>query len=186
MAHRTISDQDFLDIALDLFRTYGFEGVSIKRLADAAGLEKASLYHRYPGGKDEIVMAVATEAAGWFQKNVFDPLAGPGPAKRRILQVSENLRSFYANGTKACICDVLSIPGASEELRAALRVTTEAWITAFAGICRESGLSPSAARSRAEEAILRIEGALVLSRVLGDNASFERVLKQLPELLTAA
>ena len=44
MAHRTISNELFLAIALDLFRTYGFEGVSLKQLADATGLEKASLY----------------------------------------------------------------------------------------------------------------------------------------------
>jgi TetR/AcrR family transcriptional repressor of lmrAB and yxaGH operons len=59
MAHRLISDEDFLATALDLFRTYGFEGVSLKQLADATGLEKASLYYRFPGGKDAIAMAIA-------------------------------------------------------------------------------------------------------------------------------
>ena len=67
MAYRTLSDEDFLAKALDLFRDYGFEGVSLKQLADATGLEKASLYYRYPGGKDEIVMAVAKD---WL-RNAF-------------------------------------------------------------------------------------------------------------------
>jgi TetR/AcrR family transcriptional repressor of lmrAB and yxaGH operons len=48
MAHRIVSDEVFLATVLDLFRTFGFEGVSLKRLADATGLEKASLYFRYP------------------------------------------------------------------------------------------------------------------------------------------
>ncbi len=39
---------------------------------------------------------------------------------------------------------------------------------------------------KAEEAIARIEGSLILARVLGDSAAFERVLKLLPDLLTAA
>ena len=78
MAHRIISDEVFLATALDLFRTYGFEGVSLKRLADATGLEKASLYYRYPAGKDEIAMAVAKDVVAWFQANVFDPLSGTG------------------------------------------------------------------------------------------------------------
>jgi TetR/AcrR family transcriptional repressor of lmrAB and yxaGH operons len=186
MAHRTISDQDFLGIALELFRTYGFEGVSLKRLADATGLEKASLYHRYPGGKDEIVMAVATDVVGWFQKNVFGPLIGPGASKKRVVQICENLRGFYANGTKSCITDVLSIPGGTPELKAAIKAAMEAWIAAFAGVCRESGLTPAAARYRAEECILRFEGSLIVSRVLGDTSSFERILKQLPDLLTQA
>src|SRR5215469_6319751 len=102
MAHRTISDEEFLAISLDLFRTYGFEGVSLKQLADATGLEKASLYYRYPGGKDEIVMAVAKEVVSWLQKNVFEPLAGAGSTRKRVAFVVERLREFYSDGTKSC------------------------------------------------------------------------------------
>jgi AcrR family transcriptional regulator len=186
MAHRTISDEEFLATALDLFRTYGFEGVSLKQLADATRLEKASLYYRYPGGKEEIVMAVAGNVVAWFQANVFDPLAGSGSVRRRLAFVIERLREFYAGGAKPCITDVLSIPGASPALKAALKGAMQAWIHAFAEIAKESGLSPALARARAEEAVVRIEGALVVARVLADNAPFERVLKLLPELLTVA
>jgi TetR/AcrR family transcriptional repressor of lmrAB and yxaGH operons len=57
-------------------------------------------------------------------------------------------------------------------------------MSAFAQIAKESGHSSSAARSKAEEAIVRLEGSLILGRVLGDTAYFERVLKGLPDLLT--
>jgi TetR/AcrR family transcriptional regulator, lmrAB and yxaGH operons repressor len=159
--------------------------VSIKQLADATGLEKASLYYRYPGGKDEIVMAVAADVVGWLEKNVFDPLAGAGSARKRLGSVVERLREFYAGGTKACLMDMLSIPGGSAELRNALKATMQTWISAFAEVAKESGLSPAMARLRAEEAIVRIEGSLVLGRVLGDTSAFERILRSLPELLTA-
>jgi TetR/AcrR family transcriptional regulator, lmrAB and yxaGH operons repressor len=186
MAHRTVSDEEIVAKALDLFRTYGFEGVSLKRLADATGLEKASLYYRYPGGKDEIVMAVAKDVAAWFQKKVLEPLAGLGSPRKRVAFVAERLREFYLNGTKSCITDVLSIPGGSDELKTALKGAMQAWINAFTDVAKESGLSPMIASARAEEAIVRIEGSLVVARVLGDNSTFERVLKQLPELLTVA
>jgi TetR/AcrR family transcriptional regulator, lmrAB and yxaGH operons repressor len=183
MAHRTITDEAFLRIALELFRTYGFEGVSLKQLADATGLEKASLYYRYPGGKDEIVMAVATDVVAWFQAHIFDPLNGSGPRKRRVAAVVESLREFYGGGTKACITDVLSIPGGTPELKAGLKAAMQAWIAAFANVAKESGMTAAAARARAEEAIVRFEGSLVVARVLGDVAPFERVLKLLPEML---
>ncbi len=186
MARRIVSDEEILAVSLDLFRTYGFEGVSLKQLADATGLEKASLYYRYPGGKDEIVMAVATEVVSWFQKNVFEPLAGAGSTRKRVAFVVERLREFYLGGTKSCITDVLSIPGGSDELKSALKGAMQAWIHAFTEVAKQSGLSPSTARLRAEEAIVRFEGSLIVTRVLGDNSSFERVLKLLPELLTAA
>jgi len=184
MAHRIVSDDIFLATALNLFRTFGFEGVSLKHLADATGLEKASLYYRYPGGKDEIAMAIAKDVISWFQGNVFAPLAGSGTTRRRVSFVAERLREFYSGGSKACLMDVLSIPGGSEELQLALKGAMQAWISAFTQVARESGLAPAAARSRAEEAIIRIEGSLVLARVLGDTKGFERVLKLLPDLLT--
>jgi len=186
MAHRIVSDDVFLATALDLFRTHGFEGVSLKRLADATGLEKASLYYRYPGGKDEIAMAIAADVVAWFQANIFDPLAGNGTPRKRVALVAERLRQFYSGGSKACLMDVLSIPGGSEELQLALRAAMQAWIGAFAQVAKESGLGAAAARSRAEEAIVRIEGSLILARVLGDATAFDRTLKLLPDLLTVA
>ena len=186
MAHRIVSDEVFLATALELFRTYGFEGVSLKQLADATGLEKASLYYRYPGGKDEIAMAVAQDVVTWFQANVFDPLDGDGPVRKRVSFVAERLREFYSGGSKACLMDVLSIPGGSAELQLALKGAMQAWVSAFAKAGKESGLGAAAARSRAEEAIVRIEGSLIMARVLGDTTGFERVLKLLPDLLTGA
>jgi AcrR family transcriptional regulator len=186
MAHRTISDEEFLATALDLFRTYGYEGVSLKQLADATRLEKASLYYRYPGGKEEIVMAVAGEVVNWFQKNVFEPLAGGGSARKRVAFVTERLREFYLGGTKPCVTDVLSIPGATEELRVALKGAMQAWIGAFAAVAKECGLPPALARSRAAEAVVRIEGSLVVARVLGETSTFEGALRIIPDLLTVA
>ena len=186
MAHRIVSDEVFLATAVDLFRTYGFEGVSLQQLADATGLEKASLYYRYPGGKEAIAMAIAGALVLWLQANVFDLLAGVGSPRKRVSSVTEKLREFYGGGSKPCLMEVLSIRGGPEALQLALKAAMQAMLSAFAQIAKESGHSPSAARSRAEEAILRLEGSLILARVLGDTACFERVLKGLPDLLTAA
>ena len=50
---------------------------------------------------------------------------------------------------------------------------------------KESGMPQALARSRAEEAIIKIEGSLVLARVLRENAPFLRTMKLLPDLLTS-
>jgi len=186
MAHRTITDDELLDRAFDLLRTYGAEGVSLSRLSKAVGLEKASLYHRYPRGKDEIVLAVVARVGRWFDEHVFAALKTQDSPRKRVAMVAEQLRLFYGDGAKSCITDVLSLAGGGDELEATLRIALLAWMKAFAGIARESGLSPALARLRAEEAIIRIEGSLVLARVLGDNQPFQRVMKLLPQLLTDA
>jgi TetR/AcrR family transcriptional repressor of lmrAB and yxaGH operons len=184
MAHRIGSDAEFLTVGLDLFRDYGFEGVSLKRLSNATGLAKASLYFRYPGGKDEIAMAVVNHAIRWFQVNVIDILDEPGPTHERLSMVVERLREFYVAGTKASLVDMMSIPGTPEQVRLALRSAMEALVNAFARVAIQSGIDPVAARSKAEEAVVRVEGSLVMARISGDCTTFERVLNLLPDFLT--
>jgi TetR/AcrR family transcriptional regulator, lmrAB and yxaGH operons repressor len=185
MAHKTISDDEMMTRALDLFRTYGFDGVSLKQLADSMGMEKASLYYRFPGGKDEIALAVATSVDSVMRQHVLIPLSATGISPRRRVQLAcDELREFYGGGKKSCTLDVMSIPGASEDVKKVLRGTLQSWLDAFTTVSREAGLTAARARKRAEEAIMRIEGSLVMSRVLGESGSFERTLKQLPGLLT--
>jgi AcrR family transcriptional regulator len=186
MANRIISDDLFLERALELFRTYGFQGVSVAMLAKATGLEKASLYYRFPGGKDEIALAVVTGSVAWIEANVFAPLQAAAPRRKRIAAVQDNLRSYYGDGTKACVLEMLSIPGGSQAVADLLKNALEAWIDAFASFARESGMAAPVARSQARDALVRIEGSLILARVLGDPTHFQRVLKLLPEILEAA
>ncbi len=184
MARQTISDSALLDTALDLFRTHGAEGVSLSQLSQATGLEKASLYYRFPGGKEEIILATLASVGQWFENQLFPALRSPGPPRKRAAKAAEILRAFYQDGARSCVTDVLSLPGGSPQRHQALQTAMEAWIAAFAALARESGLPPAAARQAAEEAVIRIEGSLVLSRVLANPAPFHRTLKQLPDLLT--
>jgi hypothetical protein len=82
-----------------------------------------------------------------------------------------------------CALDSLSLPAGSEGLRAALGNSLDAWLGAFEQLARKGGLSPSVARDRAEQAIIEIEGSLVLARVKGETGPFLRTLRKLPKLL---
>jgi AcrR family transcriptional regulator len=185
MAHKTISDNEVLSRALELFRTYGFDGVSLKQLSDAMGLEKASLYYRFPGGKDEIALAVVRAVDAMIREHVFKPLSAIGASPRRRAQSAAHvLEEFYASGKKPCALDVMSIQGATDEVKEALQGILRAWIEAFTAVARAAGLTPAQARQRAEEAVMQIQGSLVISRVFDDTAAFRKTLKQLPNFLT--
>jgi AcrR family transcriptional regulator len=182
-------DADLADRASDTFRLYGYEGTSLSRLAEATGLEKASLYYRFPGGKDEMLMAGVARVGEWFEENVVQPLAGAGSLEIRVDSVVDRLREFYGDGTKPCVLDTLSLrsndPKTNAQLQTALRGALERWLQAFAGVAIEAGLNPEQAKARAERAVIEIEGALILSRVLGDGTLFRRTVGELYPLLTA-
>jgi AcrR family transcriptional regulator len=55
---RTPAQSRILDAALDLFADHGVSGTSLQMIADAIGVTKAAVYHKFRT-KDEIVIAVA-------------------------------------------------------------------------------------------------------------------------------
>jgi len=184
MAHPKLSNDDLIGRVTDVFRTQGYQAASLSRISKATGLEKASLYHRFPGGKDEMVAAVVNNLNQWFQGQVFIPLERSGKPDEKVRFVAQRLREFYADGSRSCALDTLSLPGGSVALHEAVRGSLTAWLQAFTGIAREGGASGAVARERAEQAIIEIQGSLVLARVLGDCKPFHRTIDRLPELLT--
>lgn len=183
MAFAKVSDQDLICALTDVFRAQGYEGASLSRISEATGLEKASLYHRFPRGKEEMVATVVNHVNQWFQDHVFTPLERPGKPAQKIRLVAEHLRELYGNGSKSCVLDTLSLPGSSPGLREAVRGSLKAWLQAFTGIAREAGASDTEARQRAEQAIIEIEGSLVLARVLADRKPFHKTIDRLQKLL---
>jgi AcrR family transcriptional regulator len=184
MALARVGGVELIDKIARVFRRHGYEGATMSRLSTATGLERASLYHRFPGGKDEMVAAAAASGNAWFAEHVLQPLSQPGDPTDQVKVVCQRLREFYDDGQLPCVLESLSLPAGSEQLHRALDSSLDAWLDAFTHLARKSGLSPAVARDRAEQAIIEIEGSLVLARVRGDSGPFLRTIRKLPKLLT--
>jgi AcrR family transcriptional regulator len=184
VAHSKINNDELTEQVLQVFRNFGYEGASLSRLAQATGLEKASLYYRFPGGKKDLALAVTDRVGEWFAENVVGPLTQPGLPAERVREVAHRLRAFYGDGSRPCVLDTLSLHSGPDELRAALAAALQAWLAAFTAIARESGFTRAQAARRAQQALINIEGSLVLARVMADPAVFLRALDGLPNLLT--
>jgi TetR/AcrR family transcriptional regulator, lmrAB and yxaGH operons repressor len=186
MAKSTISEEELLDRLTRVFQDYGYEGASLSRISSATGLERSSLYHRFPGGKDEMAEAVLARVTARFLNELLAPLRDRAPLESKIKETGRRLAAFYDNGRVSCVLDTLSMQGGSRALQHAVDAAYSGWRDAFARVALEAGLSPSRARIRAEEAIMSIHGALVLARATRDGKPFARVISRLPELLTAS
>ena len=183
MAPRLVSNTDLLDRLGLLFRTRGYDGSSLGDIAAATGLQKSSLYHRFPRGKQQMASEVAGTVGTHFAEDVLAPLSGPGTPHERLMQVADRLDEFYAGGRRSCLLDTLSISDPGNAATSGLGLAAEGWIAAFAGIARAEGTGRAEARRRAEDAVAAIEGALVLARVTGNVAPFTRSLQRLPSFL---
>lgn len=168
---------------LKVFRQYGYEGATLTRLAEATGLGKASLYHYFPGGKAEMAMAVLAHIQGWMQTNILVDLQRTDHPRDCLQAMTHKVNELYSQGEEACLLEVLSLGTSNPLFAAQIQAALNTWIVAIAQVLIEAGFAPDLARIRAEDAILQIQGALVLSRGLGNTAPFQRILEQLPAKL---
>lgn len=180
-----LAHDDLLDAISGVFRSHGFEGASLSLLSKATGLGRASLYHRFPGGKEEMALAVLGSIDERFAGAVLQPLGETGPIGRRVRRTAERLGEFYEEGGAWCLMETLSLGEPTAAVRSAIAGSISGWVDAFTAAAREGGAGPKAARRLAESAVASIQGALILARATGDRAPFEAALAGLPESLSA-
>lgn len=180
-----IPESQLIPALARVFRTHGYEGASMTRISQATGLQKSSLYHRFPGGKQEMATAVARAIKDGVESEVLTPLLGSGSPKSRIRKAGQRLAAFYEDGSMPCILDTLSLSSdQSEDTHVQLRRSYDALIEGFMRVAIEAGLKPKTARQRATRTVVLIEGALIVCRVTGDASEFHRVIDEIPDHLT--
>lgn len=183
MSVSLMSREEVIANLVPVFRQCGYEGATLARLSEATGLGRASLYHHFPKGKKEMAAAVLNYMNQWLESSVLVPLREGGKPAERICAMSTNLYKFYNCGKYACLLAVLALGESRDLFHAQIRKALNIWIETLSQVLVEAGIEPNCARRRAEDAVLKIQGALVLARGLDDTALFERVLQRLPEEL---
>lgn len=169
----------------EIFRKWGYDGASLSRLSQGTGLGRASLYHHFPQGKVEIAEAAYSRISATFTREVLAKLVGEGTPSERILRMVDALDSFYEGGQAACFIDIFAIGEAHDVFAQRLAGAVDYWIGAIARTLEEAGQGADGARLRAQDAVIAIEGALVLARATGNNQVFARVIETLPGRLLA-
>lgn len=81
--HRSAVGQS-LDRLLATLRDKGYDGASLADLSAATGLAKSSLYHSFPGGKEEIALRVLEHLDAKLARALFEPLRSNRPPARKL------------------------------------------------------------------------------------------------------
>ncbi len=176
---RTVYEKaDVVPMIAEIFRDLGYEGTSLSRITERTGLGKGSLYHFFPGGKEEMAATVLAEVDGWFERFVFDPLRRDDPAQG-IAAMWTAVDDYFRSGGRVCLVGAFALDETRDRFAAAIRGYFARWIEALRDALARTGRDPAEAAQGAEEVVLGIQGALVLARALGDPAVFTRALDRL-------
>jgi TetR/AcrR family transcriptional regulator, lmrAB and yxaGH operons repressor len=184
---QSVEDAEVMAKLSCVFRDVGYEGASLAILAEATGLKKASLYHRFPGGKQQMAEEVLASALEWYETNILGPLRSDISPSERVAAVSRNLDGFYAGGQQACLLNMLASPRAElGPFSAGIKGAFEALVAAFTVVARDAGHDAKAAKLRAERSVMLLQGSLVMSRGLGSSRPFKTFLAGLTDDLIGA
>ena len=175
--------ETLLPILFHLFRQHGYDGVSVSKISAATKLGKASLYHHFPGGKAEMLTATLSYSQQWFEENILQVLASEGAALDRFQQMCDRLSELYSAGEQPCLLATLTVGQAHSVFHESVKRRLEGFLAAIAHVLSEAGLPSALAQQRAEDAIIALQGALILSRGLDSSAPFIREMAQLTEKL---
>jgi TetR/AcrR family transcriptional regulator, lmrAB and yxaGH operons repressor len=167
----------------EVFRQNGYDGTSLDNLSTATGLSRSSLYHHFPQGKQEMGHSALAQVMQLFDQQVLQPLARPTEPLSRLQQMVATLDSYYEQGQLSCVLIAFSIGESRQQFRADLRQIADQWVTAIATVLQQAGFASALATERAEEAIIQIEGALVLAMATDQRDLFQRTLSKLPSRL---
>lgn len=148
--------------AAELFRRQGYSGTGLKQVVAEARAPFGSLYHHFPGGKDQLAAEVIATGGAFFQQLVTVVYDQGGTAEESVRLVFEGAAETLelTDFQDACPIAViaLEVASTSDELRHACAAVFSSWIDALA--------ERLADRSAAVGIIAALEGAFVLSRTL--------------------
>jgi TetR/AcrR family transcriptional regulator, lmrAB and yxaGH operons repressor len=180
-----LTKPEILGRLMDLFREKGFDGASLSDISETTGLGKSSLYHHFPNGKEEIALQVLAHLEEQLERALFEPMRSTGTPGQKLDRMLDTIDSFYEGGKKACLLERLCASVDAGRFRRPLGRAFNAWIEAVETLGVESGLPRAAARFRAEDLVVRIEGALVLCAGTGNTGVFARTIRDLRESVLA-
>ncbi len=171
----------------ELLRRQGYHGTGLNQVLAEAAAPRGSMYHHFPGGKEELAVAALVragrEAAGAIA-DAFAAAASPVAAMDAVVAwlADQLVGSDYAFGCPIATV-ALEATQDSAPLRDACERAYRSWLDAVA-----AGLTGFGGGSAAEDDALlflsAVEGALLLARTRRDPKPLDLLRARLPSLVT--
>ena len=152
----------------ELFRRQGYAGTGMKQIVAAAEAPFGSVYHFFPGGKEQLGDEVIRVAGAFFLR-LFETIADEAP------DFETGVRDFFDGAAQTLVatdyadaCPIATssatVASTNETLRGATDDVFESWIAAATERGVQAGLDAPRARALAISLVALIEGGFMLSR----------------------
>jgi AcrR family transcriptional regulator len=175
----TDARRKMIESAVTLLAMRGLQGTAFSDVVERSGAPRGSIYHHFPGGKDQLVEA-AIAASGQRTVQILDAVEGASPIAITTYFL-DLWRDVLVRSKLRAGCAVLAVTVATDstDLLDHAAAIFRAWHARLTGLYVAAGVDPTTASSFAMTLIAASEGAVVLSRAQRDMAPFEQVAAHL-------
>lgn len=188
MGARTNTRQKMLVSSVELLRERGAGGVTVDAVLARSQSPRGSVYHHFPGGRDEI-LSEALQLAGDTISGIVERAAAAGS-----LAALRRIKTFW---TKVLLdsdfnagCPVVSVAigGCADErhLQPAVAQIFDRWRQALASAIIADGVDARRAGRLATMAVAAIEGAIMLCRIQRSTTPLDDVITEFESLIASA
>jgi AcrR family transcriptional regulator len=157
-----------VDAAAELLRRQGLPGTGVKQILSAAEAPFSSLYHHFPGGKEELAAEAIRTAGDWYQEHVQDAWDAAPDLPGSITAIFDGAAQELIASDYADACPIatvaLEVASTSEPLRLATAGVFDAWIAGASARLTAAGIDEDRAVDLARTIIALLEGAFILAR----------------------
>lgn len=152
----------------ELFRVWGYHGTTLSQISEASGATTGSIYHFFPGGKEELTVAVIESTADAYRQlfeTIADEAADPVSAYVDFFDAGAALLA-ESNYIDPCPIGSIAreVASISEPLRRAAEAAFDSWIQAGTDHLTRAGVDAETAGDLAIVFVGAVEGGFVLSR----------------------
>lgn len=178
--------QRMIESASVLVARRGSRGASFSEVLEASGAPRGSLYHHFPGGKEELVLA-AVGLAGDRASALLAALDGQA-ADMVAAQFFTMWRALLTatDFSVGCAAAAVTVDAESDALIARAGAVFSQWRDRLTLLLERGGVPTSRSAGLAATLVAAAEGAVVLARAERDIALFDLVSAELTALVRGA
>jgi TetR/AcrR family transcriptional regulator, transcriptional repressor for nem operon len=180
--------------AAPVFNTHGFYGASLDELVRATGIKKGGLYNHFPS-KEALALAAFDFALARFRERFVKAVENTPRAADRLHAIVHTMLRSYADPAVAGGCVLLNTAVESDDAALpALRERTQIAmrdLLRFTGAQIKLGMQTGELRADvdprlcASVIVSTCEGAVMLSKLFGDDAHVRRATEHLQNFVTS-
>ena len=157
-------------VSAQMFRRQGYEGTGLKQIVAAAKAPFGSLYHFFPGGKEQLGAEVIRVSGGEFARMgnaILDAAPDIISGLRYLFDgAAQTLRGTdYADACPIATV-ALEVSSTSEPMRQAAAEVFEGWIDDLQHRFVTAGIAADRSRQLAIATLSLLEGAFIFSRAM--------------------